>query len=46
MPKGSHAALQPGIYVKAEVQGILFLGAEAQTFRLPLPHRKHITPPE
>ncbi len=46
MPKSSHTVLELGIYVKAEVQGMLFLGAEAQTFRLPLPHRKHITPPE
>lgn len=54
MPKGSHAALQPGIYVKAEVQGILFLGADflstASKSRLAWiqisPHRKHITPPE
>lgn len=46
MPKSSHTVLELEIYVKAEVQGMLFLGAEAQTFRLPLPHRKHITPPE
>ena len=54
MPKGSHAALQPGIYVKAEVKGILFLGADflstASKSRLVWSQiksrRKHITPPE
>ena len=46
MPKSSHTVLELGIYVKAEVQGMLFLGAEAQIFRLPHPRHKHITPPE
>lgn len=54
MPKSSHAVLELGIYVKAEVQGILFLGADflstASKSRLAWfqikSHRKHITPPE
>ena len=46
MPKSSHTVLELGIYVKAEVQGMLFLSVRAQAYRLPHPHRKHITPPE
>ena len=54
MPKSSHTVLELGIYVKAEVQGILFLGADflstASKSRLAWnqipPRRKHITPPE
>ncbi len=46
MPKSSHTVLELGIYVKAEVQGMLFLGVRAQACRLPHPRHKHITPPE
>ena len=46
MPKSSHTVLEIGIYVKAEVQGMLFLGVRAQACRLPHPRHKHITPPE
>lgn len=46
MPKSSHTVLELGIYVKAEVQGMLFLGIRAQAYRLPHPRHKHITPPE
>ena len=50
----SHTVLKPGIYVKAEVKGILLNGAEflskASKSRLAWfqikSRRKHITPPE
>ena len=46
MPKSPHTVLELGIYVKAEFQGMLSPGAEAQISSPPLPHRKHIPPPK
>ena len=54
VPKSSYTVPKPGIYVKAEVKGILLNGAEflskASKSRLAWfqikSRRKHITPPE
>ena len=54
VPQTSQSVLELGIYVKAEVQGMLFLGADflstASNSRPAWiqisPRRKHITPPE